>query len=173
MASAGPHRGNSGPSQSWSPAWYRVANATPPPAGIHYYNFYTDIQVKFLTNYITRQLPMLTQPLDMGDTVILPGSGVPTDHNLMGGASFNPCSPGAYDCHNYLAPKTRTLPAWDAFLGPAGTGMKIFLDDSYSHNNFGSKIDLVTFDTCSSNRGVVTASEEIVRILRNPANACS
>lgn len=59
----------------------------PPPSGIHYFNFYGDIQVREQVQYfIFSYSPPTTY--SVGDLVLLPGSDNPTDTPYMGGAQF-------------------------------------------------------------------------------------
>jgi pimeloyl-ACP methyl ester carboxylesterase len=154
-------------------SWYRSVNPTSIP-NLHYFNIYTDITVNVTSNLLTRTLAKVAAPFDMGDGVILPGTPTPTDHGLLGGSRFNPCAPNAVDCHEYGISKTVTIPAWQDVLGQGANTLSLYVTDPYSHTNFGNHLnDGQIFLTSCASQASATPTQEVTRILNNPANACS
>jgi len=159
--------------------WYQSANANSVPLDIHYFNFYSDIQVTARPQLFFITLPPIGTA-SFGDTVLLPGNSDPTALPDFGGARF--LSGGeAEDRHEYTIASNYDVLLGDDILTPllpdpltvAGVALDI-KNDPRTHFNLNNYLndDVIKIASCKSSLGQVTIQTEILRILADPAHAC-
>ncbi len=152
--------------------WYDLVNPADVPKHLHYYNFFTDIQPTVEANYLFGKITLAQGHL--GDLVMLPGTPVPTDEPLTGGAQFLPGGQQTTDRHQYTIVRPVFLDQTDVF-GP-GLAVKVreILDEAANHLNFGAHANdgKVKVPSCAGG-APVTPTAEVLRLLSNPAQGCS
>ncbi len=152
--------------------WYDSVNPADVPKHLHYYNFFTDIQPTVQANYLFGKVTLAQGHL--GDLVMLPGTPVPTDEPLTGGAQFLPGGQQTTDRHQYAIVRPVFLDQKDAF-GP-GLAVEVLriLDEAANHLNFGDHPNdgKVKVTSCAGG-APVTPTVEVLRLLSNPAQGCS
>lgn len=158
--------------------WYQSAN-TSVPSTIHYFNFFSDIQITARPKLFFVSLPPLGTT-SVGDTVLLPGEDDPTALPAYGGSRFLPGGE-AQDRHQYVIAKNYDVSFGDDILNPvitnpliaAGVALQI-QNDPATHFNLNNYLNdgVIKIDSCKSGIGQVTIQTEILRILNDPAHAC-
>lgn len=179
--------------------WYRAANPPGVPGSINYFNFYSDININFEARYLfwSQQVGSI----NLGDGVILPGSDDPKDlSHSGGGARFLPFGPQTGQHQYSMAGNVKFELDADlcALFGSRicaisvgarfGQALKDLVNAPVGHGGLtgmtvnGLNIDrpsqdhmgtgMVRITSCAPGGQQLTPEAEIIRILRDPANAC-
>jgi hypothetical protein len=157
--------------------WYKTVNASDVPARMHYFNFYSDIQVEAdALWFFVRLKPVDT--FSVGDTVIKTGSPDPKALSQWGGSQFLPGLKSTPDRHQYALSSKHNVVIGNVlgeiFKGSGSASVGSVLEDPISHTNLRQHLDdpdsLVT--ACQKSRYWRTVLDEILHILQDPAHAC-
>ena len=179
--------------------WYRSVNPSGVPDNIHYYNFYSSIEVNFEARFLLWSKRVAH--VDLGDGIFLPGSNDPRDLPSGGGARFLPfgdqagqhqysmrgsatfyfdadiCAvTGGYGCT--VAISARFGNTLEQFINsPAGhgglTGMRVDVGNITKSRRDLMNSSEVLIESCAPGGQMVTPEHEIIRVLGDPASACS
>ncbi len=147
--------------------WYRDINSQDVPGNIHYYNFYTNIQVDHYKLAGLWPIPNGTD--SWGDLVMLPGTDTPTGKPCSGGARFlpsaaSPTADGAGpDGYQWAIDKQYLVldtPGFDPVAQlPTAVDLYNIVNDPANHLNLGGRLNdtSVTVPHCLT--GKVTQGE--------------
>jgi len=156
--------------------WYGSVNPSVPdpgvPAGLAYYNFYSNITVNFEINlgFFT----LHTGSFNMGDTVMLPGSDNPRDEPRLGGARFLPGGQQTTSRHQFAMDSQVNINPGDVLVPPLLVRDAIrIINDPLSHFRFSSTVGSVDVTGCGAGSPSVTAAAEVFRILQDPTHGCA
>ncbi len=162
-------------------SWYRDINSQNVPGNIHYYNFYTNIQVDHYKLAGLWPIPNGTD--NWGDLVMLPGTNTPTGTPCSGGARFLPgaasptadgAGPDGYQWNidkQYLVLDT---PGFDPVAQlPTAVDLYNIATDPANHLNLGGRLNdtSVTVSNCTTGNHI-TVTTMIEHILADPAQVC-
>jgi len=155
--------------------WYKSANFTSIPSKIKYFNFLSDIKINIHPQIGFATLPAISSP-SLGDTILFTGDPNPTSLPLLGGARFKP-----NNGHEYILSNIHEILLGNDLLKPSIinniTDLKILKDtsqDNISHFNLSDQLtnNDILVDSCKSSIGRTTIQNEILRIIKNPDQAC-
>jgi hypothetical protein len=160
-------------------AYYRsIVNSGPPPR-LHYFALSVDIYVH-LDEQVLWWTTQLAQTDAIGDGVMELGSSSPTALPTWGGSQFLPFGSAA-DQHQYVI-RRDYYETYNA-LTPWTTSLSNPYSDPYNHFNFGTYMGKenaqlqftggLVVPSCDRSDGTLAIPDEILRVLENPAQACS
>jgi pimeloyl-ACP methyl ester carboxylesterase len=152
--------------------WYGSVNPVAVPQGLHYYNVYTDIQVRVHVQFFGDTIP-LGGPASFGDLVMLPGDPNPAAQPNLGGARFLP-NGAARDRHEWTVARSFDFDAGDLLNDPT-PAIQAVLSDPAQHLNLNANLDTgaVLVQSCQNGNGQVRPLVELLRILNDPSATCS
>ncbi len=158
--------------------WYATANTTDVPGNLHYFNFYSNIQLNPVPQFLTKNLQPL-QTVSVGDGALLPGDPNPVGFSIFGGARFLPGGTQTKDKHEYQLQSIHDVKLGEILYkiiyqkNPIQTAEAIYTDPINHlnlNNNLASSSANIT--SCKSPYNTITVQDEIINILNDPAHAC-
>ncbi|MDQ6671444.1 MAG: hypothetical protein M3069_11960 [Chloroflexota bacterium] len=150
--------------------WYFSVNPAGVPSGLHYYNMYSDIQVKVHTQFFGDTIPL--GGTSFGDLAMLPGDPNPKALPILGGARFLP-NGAATDRHEWTASSSHDFDLGDLLNDPR-PAVGSLLADPAQHLNLNQNLNTgsVLIASCKAGAAQVRPLIELLRALTSPANAC-
>ncbi|MCL5444687.1 MAG: hypothetical protein M1121_01305 [Actinobacteria bacterium] len=153
--------------------WYRSVNTVLPSPGVPrrpaYFNFYSNLNLNFVLQILWASVSLGS--VDVGDTVMLPGSNNPTSTPLLGGAKFLPGNQQTATRHQFAMNANLTVNPADAISGV--NAISTILYDPVTHLNFPNKTGIVDVQSCIPSAGRISAADQVLAILDNPKGACT
>jgi len=154
--------------------WYQSVQAIPSvPPRLHYFNFFSDVQVTAHTQVLFVNLGDAPPPVSLGDYVMLPGDPNPNILPPNGGARFLPGGATA-DRHEYAAGALYDVPlSQDNVRDAVVLGLMLRNDPNWHlalPNNLNSGRAMV--QSCQAGGAPVTPLTEMRRMLTDPARVC-
>jgi hypothetical protein len=146
-------------------SWYNAVNQRGTLPRLHYYNFIQNYRLRLIEQILFWQHQLGF--VDLGDSVILPGTDNPRGEPWLGGAGFLPFG-SAPDEHEYVMTTTMDDDGW---LQSASDVVKILADPA-NHWNIPQNSSTVVSTACDGSNNNETIDAEIIRIVGKPANAC-
>jgi streptogramin lyase len=146
--------------------WYKSVNSDPIPTNVNYYNVFTDEQIQLETCFLM-WCGNTGSPVQMGDTVMLPGGDAPSAMPSTGGARFLPAAQAGYQRYEYEIGDLYTWSLAGVIKNPIGSA-SILIDNPASHFNFGShanEASAFTVRSCNSSQQV-TVTNLVLQVVR-------
>lgn len=158
--------------------WYKSVNPKEVVPEANYYNFFGDMKLTLRTQaYIWKITPSLEGSIEVGDTILLPGSDDPTATPILGGARFIATTDGQHSSWQWPLQDEVALTLSVSLVRHLGEGIEwISFDPDFrifdmkaQHNNLHRFTGEIMVEDKTGRGGLLSVSDEIVALLQTRA----